>query len=172
MYGRYFILAERFPPFIFSAASRRRGKITYDRKRLAKRKDEPSDAYHCNVCCQERDGCKKVEERGVRPESLQDPRKSPPGPWRGSNDARYILRPTRDSGDLTIMFRAGKGKCKRGWYFTGTQKWWGQMATHPFLAHSAHTGSSGARARASASNKCGTTSPAACNRPTTTAARY
>jgi hypothetical protein len=47
-----------------------RDKITYDRKRLAKRKDEPADAYHRNVGRQERDGCKEMKERGVRPEAL------------------------------------------------------------------------------------------------------
>jgi len=79
MYWRYFILAERFEG-VFSGVGRRfvrffssfttRGKITYNRKWLAKRKDESPDAYHSDVGCQERDGCKKVKERVVRPEAL------------------------------------------------------------------------------------------------------
>ena len=97
-----------------------RGNITYDRKRLAKRKNEPADAHHRNVGGQERDGCKEVKERGVRPEALQSnvqstTRSAKDTSQRGgggfiinsiiANNARYILRPTKDSGDLTVIFR-------------------------------------------------------------------
>lgn len=55
---------------IFSSFTTR-DKMTYDRKRVIERKDEPADAYHSDVGCQERDGCKEVKERGVCPEALQ-----------------------------------------------------------------------------------------------------
>lgn len=31
-----------------------------------------------------------------------------------ANNARYILRPTKDSDDLTVIFRVRKGKCEYG----------------------------------------------------------
>lgn len=74
MYGGYFILAEWFDQQIHDA---RRGGVTYDRKWLAERKNEPSNAYYGDVCCQEGDGCEEVKERGVRPEALQKNVQSP-----------------------------------------------------------------------------------------------
>jgi hypothetical protein len=62
---------------VFSSFTTRCTKITYDRKRLAKRKDEPSDAHHSDVGCQERDRCKEVKERGISPEALQGNVQSP-----------------------------------------------------------------------------------------------
>lgn len=63
--------------FVFFSSFTTRGNITYYRKRLAKRKNEPADAHHRNVGCQERNGCKEVKERGVRPEALQGNVQSP-----------------------------------------------------------------------------------------------
>lgn len=54
-----------------------RDKITYDGKRLIKHKDEPANAYHSDVGCQERDGCKEVKKRGIRPVALQSNVQSP-----------------------------------------------------------------------------------------------
>ncbi|SRR6266403_1133184 len=113
----------------FISSMARAEVITYDRKRPAKRKDEPADAYHRDVGCQEGDGCEEVKERGVRSEALQanNGQVQSPAPRRRAadvclirllqaNDSRCISRPSRDSGDLDAIFHscAERNVCEHG----------------------------------------------------------
>jgi len=82
---------------------------TYDPERVAKRKDESADAYDGGVGRQERNGGEKVQEGRVCSEALYRNHQSPALLYARvifRDDARYILHPSRDSGDLHQSVRA------------------------------------------------------------------
>ena len=125
MYGRYFILVERNSTGGFGDAwvvrifsnSTTRDKMTYDRKRVIKRKSEPADAYHSDVGCQECDGCKEVKERGVCPEALQ-------GNVSVSHAQRVKLTPMGAGGGGGGSVQFGNCKQRRTMHFAPNQGQW------------------------------------------------
>jgi len=107
---------------------------TYDRKGLAKRKDETADAYDGDVGRQERDGGEKVQEGRVCSETLYRNHQSPRSDMRvclfsenRKDDARCILHPSRDSGDLRHTRK--RGSVSRMWDGALQD---GHKGTHPF----------------------------------------
>jgi len=106
---------------------------TYDRKRLAKRKDETPDAYDGDVGRQERNGGEKVQEGRVCSEALYRATISLRAPTcacvfifrNRKDDARCILHPSRDSGDLAHSV-------SRWWGITAGHAEYKGARTHPF----------------------------------------